>query len=191
MAEHPSSPEAERSPERSAGSQLPAAPSSSRMFASYLADIEQLLDAHAREVALREALDLPRLAVALSDVKLRCCAQPLAGWCVEWVRPAGAAKDAQGLESERLVRRIQERVAQLGADRVPTRALRRLQLHRSIRTPPPRGFRAVRALDPKARDSESTAMCAALLEAARRWYARRGCRDAVVQANLARLAVLR
>jgi hypothetical protein len=161
------------------------------MFASYLTDIEQLLDAHARDAALRQALDLPRLAVALSDSGLRCGATVLTGWCAEWVRPPEAERDAQGLEYERLVRRIQERVAQLGADRVPTRALRRLQLHRSSRTPPPRGFRAVRAMDSSARGSEAMAMATALVQAARRWYARQGCHDAVVQGNLARLAVLR
>jgi len=44
-----------------------SAPSSSRMLAAYFGDIEQLLDAQRREPALREALDLPRLAVALAD----------------------------------------------------------------------------------------------------------------------------
>ena len=34
-------------------------------------------------------------------------------------------------------------------------------------------------------------MCTALTEAARRWYARNACHDPTVQANLARLAVLR
>jgi hypothetical protein len=167
------------------------APSSSRMFASYLTDIEQLLDAHARDAALREALDLPRLAVAISDPKLRCCAGALVTWCAVWVRPPGADRDAQGLEYERLGQRIQERVSQLGADRVPLRALRRLQLHRYIRTPAPRGFRAARGVNLSAREGEGVAMCTALLQAARRWYARHGCRDGIVQANLARLAVLR
>jgi hypothetical protein len=166
-------------------------PSSSRMFASYLTDIEQLLDAHAQDAALREALDLPRLAVALTDPGLRCCTGPLAMWCAEWIRPPGADGDAQGLEYERLGQRIQERVSQLGADRVPTRALRRLQRHRYIRTPAPRGFRAVRAVEGPARESEGIAMCTALLQAARRWYARLACHDETVQANLARLAVLR
>jgi hypothetical protein len=34
-------------------------------------------------------------------------------------------------------------------------------------------------------------MSTALIEAARRWYARSACHDPTVQANLARLAVLR
>jgi hypothetical protein len=167
------------------------APSSSRMFASYLTDIEQLLDAHARDAALRGAHDLPRLAVALADPQLRCSAQQASTWCEEWVRPPGAERDAQGLEYERLSRRIGERVGQLGSERVPMRALRRLQLARSVRTPPPRGFRAFRVVQLPPRESEAVEMCMALLEAARRWYARRACHDSTVQGNLARLAVLR
>jgi len=79
-----------RAPVGPAGYRAPAAPSSSRMFAAYLADIEQLLDAHRREPALREALDLPRLAIALGDPQLRCNREALHRWCEEWVRPPGA-----------------------------------------------------------------------------------------------------
>jgi len=75
-------------------------------------------------------------------------------------------------------------------DGVPMRALRRLQLRRHARTAP-RGFRARRADDLPPRESEAFDMCTALLEAARRWYARSACHDPIVQANLARLAVLR
>lgn len=183
--------ERRRSKPAAPGGPLPDAPSSSRMFASYLTDIEQLLDDHAREAALREALDLPRLAVALADPQLRCPAAQLDTWCTQWVRPPGAERDAQGLEYERLTRRIAERAAQLGADRVPARALRRLQLHRNVRTPAPRGYRAVRAPELSARDCETVALCNALIGAGRRWYARSACHDPTVQANLARLAVLR
>ena len=140
-----------------------SAPSSSRMVAAYLADIEQLLDAQRREAALREALDLPRIG----------------------------ERDAHGLDYERLARNLTERVAQTAeTDGVPMRALRRLQLRRHARTPP-RGFRARRAEDLPPRESEAFDVCTALIEAARRWYARSACHDPTVQANLARLAVLR
>ncbi len=169
----------------------PAAPSSSRMFAAYLADIEQLLDAQHREPALREALDLPRLAVALADPHLRCTRAHLDTWCEQWIRPPGAEHDAQGLGYERLSRSIIERLEQSCAlDAVPTRALRRLQLGRHSRIAP-RGFRARRNTDLPAREGEAFDMSAALIEAARRWYARSACHDPQVQANLARLAVLR
>ena len=168
-----------------------SAPSSSRMVAAYLADTEQLLDAQRREAALREALDLPRIAVALADARLRCSREHVKRWCEEWIRPPGAERDAHGLDYERLARNLTERVAQTAeTDGVPMRALRRLQLRRHARTPP-RGFRARRAEDLPPRESEAFDMCTALIEATRRWYARSACHDPTVQANLARLAVLR
>ena len=169
----------------------PSAPSSSRMLAAYLVDIEQLLDAQRREAALREALDLPRIAVALTDARLRCSREQVKRWCEEWIRPPGAERDAHGLDYEHLARSVTERAAQAAeAEGVPMRALRRLQLRRHARTLP-RGFRAWRADDLPPRDREAFDVCTALIEAARRWYARSACHDPAVQANLARLAVLR
>jgi hypothetical protein len=178
-------------PPVAAGHRTPSAPSSSRMFAAYLVDSEQLLDAQRREAALREALDLPRIAVALADPALQCSRERLRTWCEEWIRPPGAERDAHGLDYEHLARNITERVAQ-GAEPegVPMRALRRLQLRRHARALP-RGFSARRLQDLPPRDSEAFDMCTALIEAARRWYARSACHDPTVQANLARLAVLR
>ena len=161
------------------------------MFASYVTDIERLLDNHRWDEALREALDLPRLAVALSDPRLRCSADEVIGWCQEWIRPPGAEHDAQGLHCERLVRHIAERSAEfLGAEAVPMRALRRLQLRRHVRMPP-RGFVSERDTDLAQREAKTVQTCGALLEAAARWYARSAVHDPVVQSNLARLAVLR
>jgi hypothetical protein len=161
------------------------------MFASYLADIERLLEAQRRDVALREALDLPRLAVALADPGLRCTDEQVKTWCEEWIRPPDADRDAQGLDYERLTRNIIERLSQRpGTETVPMQALRRLQLRRHAREAP-RGFSAWRIQELPPREAEMVQMCSALLEAARRWYARSAVRDTVVQANLARLAVLR
>ena len=174
------------------GPSAPAAPSSSsRMFAAYLGDIEQLLDAHRLEAALREALDLPRLAVALADARLQCSREQLTTWCEEWIRPPGAERDAHGLDYEHLARQITERVTQ-GAEPegVPMRALRRLQLRRHARELP-RGFGARRIEDLPARENQVFGVCTALIEAGRRWYARSACHDPTVQANLARLAVQR
>jgi hypothetical protein len=161
------------------------------MITAYLADIDQLLDAQRREAALREALDLPSIAVALAGPGLRSSPERVMRWCQEWIRPPGAERDAHGLDYEHLSRNITERVAQAAEpDGVPMRALRRLQLRRHARTAP-RGFRARRAADLPPRESEAFDVCTALMEGARRWYARTACHDPIVQANLARLAVLR
>jgi hypothetical protein len=55
----------------------------------------------------------------------------------------------------------------------------------------PRGFHARRSADLPARENEVFDIATALIEAAKRWYARSACHDPIVQANLARLAVLR
>jgi hypothetical protein len=175
----------------STGRRRVASPSSSRMFASYLTDVERLLDEHRSEVALREALDLPRLAVALGDPRLRASAEQVTRWCGEWIRPPGAQQDAQGVDYERLARHVSERASELaGAEPVPMRALRRLQLRRHVRMPP-RGFVSENRIYLTAREAETAEICGAVLEAAARWYARSACHDSVAQNNLSRLAVLR
>ena len=155
------------------------------MLASYFTDIEQLLEDQRWDAALRDACDLPRIAVALSDPHLLSSGEEVATWCGQWLRPAaeaGAGKEGLDCASAH----------QAASDEpgVPTRALRRLQLRRHVRSLP-RGFRREpqTGLDPQA--AEAVATGRALVEAARRWYARSGCHDATVQVNLARLAVLR
>jgi hypothetical protein len=161
------------------------APSSSRMLASYLTDIEQLLDEQRWDAALREACDLPRIAVALSDPELRCSGEDVGTWCAQWLSGADAAA---GSDAQPGVATQSEKPA--GPAVVPAHALRRLQLRRHVRTPP-RGYRPRQddTLDPQEAQSAETGL--ALIGAARRWYARSGCHDATVQSNLARLAVLR
>jgi hypothetical protein len=156
------------------------------MLASYFTDIEQLLEEHRWDAALREACDLPRIVVALSDPHLRCSGEEVATWCRQWLRPADAASGTGQPETS-----VSAHQAAAGdAPDVPTRALRRLQLRRHVRLPP-RGFQREpqTGLDPQA--AEAVATGRALVEAARRWYARVGCHEPTVQVNLARLAVLR
>jgi hypothetical protein len=154
-------------------------PSSSRMLASYLTDIEQLLDEQRFDAALSEASELPRIAVALSDPQLRCSSEDVGRWCEEWVGPTPPAQGGEPVE-----------LADPEPVQVPTNALRRLQLRRHVRTLP-RGYAPASEedLDPRSAASDETGR--ALVGAARRWYAHRGCHDATVQTNLARLAVLR
>jgi hypothetical protein len=158
---------------------LRAVPTASRMFAKYLNDVGQLLDERCWEAASREANDLPRIAVALADAHLHASAEEIRNWCQVWLRTPDADVP------ERLIRSDVADSASLTA-----RALRRLRLRRHVRHPP-RGFSPARADNLGPQDSALLKHCEALLEAARRWYARSAVHDPTVQANLARLAVLR
>src|ERR1700681_3170070 len=79
-------------------------PSSSRMLAGYLTDIEQLLDEQHRDAALREAFDLPRIAVALTDPQLRCSGCDCAVTCARRraVFPRRTAKTSPPRRPKRL-----------------------------------------------------------------------------------------
>lgn len=187
----------ERSRERTAGASARAlgndvrvAPSSSRMLTSYLSDIEQLLDEQRWEAALREALDLPQLAAALSDAHLGASGERIKAWCDEWIRPVDPDRNAQGATYERAAAIILTRTVHGEGVSVPSLALKRLRLRRHARTPP-RGFSFDRSgtLGPEA--NSAVDLCSIIVEAARRWYAQSAVHDPVVQANLARLAVLR
>lgn len=167
-------------------------PSSSHMLTCYLTDIEQLLAEQCDEAALRDAFDLPRIAVALTDPQLRCSGERMRSWCEQWIGPSGGEPRPDGLDYARVGRSVSERVTRGSAEpeTVPTHALRRLQLRRNVRTPQ-RDFSTSGNGNLAPQDAETVHLCTALVEAARRWYARSACHDTTVQANLARLAVLR
>lgn len=169
-----------------------APPSSSRMVASYLSDIELLLEEQRWEQALREAFDLPQIAAALSDPRMRVSLDNVQAWCEQWVKHGDGSTAAADPDANRIAQLVCERAerASLAKESVPALALRRLRLHRLQRTRH-RGFTAgpPELLGPEAADAAQ--ICTTLVHAARRWYAQSACHDAVVQANLARLAVLR
>ena len=171
------------------GSNFRAAPSASRMLTRYLYDIEQALDEQRWEAALREAQDLPQIAVALSDQQLQASGEKIKSWCDEWIRPADPDSNARGAEYERVSATILERTT-LDESVVPSLALKRLRLRRHARTPP-RGFSPGRTQVLDAEGSNAVETCTILVDAARRWYAQSAVHDPTVQANLARLAVLR
>lgn len=162
------------------------------MLASYLSDVELLLEEQRWEQALREAFDLPLIATALGDPRMQISAQSVQEWCEEWVKHGEETPAAPDPDVGRIVQLVCERAdrASLANELVPALALRRLRLHRLQRTRH-RGFKAspLALLGPEAADTAQ--ICTALVQAARRWYAQSACHDAVVQANLARLAVLR
>ena len=172
------------------GTKARVAPSSSRMLTSYMSDIEQLLDEQQWEAALREALDLPQLAVALGDPQLSVSAERLKGWCDEWIRPEDPDRNARGAEYERVGATVIARASGNDSAAVPSLALKRLRLRRLVRTPP-RGFNAGRSRTLAPEGTNAVETCSILVEAARRWYAQNAVHDKTVQANLARLAVLR
>jgi hypothetical protein len=172
------------------GSNVRVAPSSSRMLTSYLSDIEQLLDGQRWEVALREAFDLPQIAAALSDAHLSASGERIKAWCDEWIRPADPDRNANGADYERVCSTVLSRTVQGEAAHVPSLTLKRLRLRRHARTPP-RGFNSDRSGTLGLEANTAIDTCSILVEAARRWYAHSAVHDPIVQANLARLAVLR
>jgi len=163
------------------------------MVASYLTDVEQLIESRRWDAALCEAYDLPRIAVALTDPTLHSSGEQEKVWCEQWIRPADTHTGHDALDYERLRRTVCEHIGNEDAaepQTVPARALRRLRLRRHVRLAP-RGFTPESGSVPDPDKSETAQICTALVEAARRWYARSACHDSVVQSNLARLAVLR
>ena len=168
------------------------APSSSRTVARFLNDIGQLLDERHFEAAARLASDVPTVAVALADPELKCKPEKIRSWCEQWVQPAGAAPDAQGLEHEGVSRSVGERApGETGeSSAVPLRALKRLRLRRHVRNPP-RGYLPADTGQLTPHEATAALYSKALLEAGRRWYARSAVHDPVVQQNLSRLTVLR
>lgn len=166
-------------------------PSSSRMLTIYLADVEQNLDEHRWDLALRDVVDLPRIAVALADPELQSSGDRCKAWCKEWVRPSSAASVSGSVSHEHICRVLDEKSGDASADpSVPSLALRRLRLRRHARNAP-RGFNSSHAGKEVQSATETFAVCTAVVEGVRRWYAHVACHDATAQANLARLAVLR
>jgi len=162
------------------------------MLASYLSDVELLLEEQRWDQALREAFDVPQIAAALSDPRMQISVERVQAWCEDWVKHDEEAQATADPDFNRISQLVCERTdrASLANESVPALALRRLRLHRLQRTRH-RGFKAgpLALLGPEAADT--TQICTTLIHAARRWYAQSACHDGVVQANLARLAVLR
>jgi len=166
---------------------------SSKMFDTYLTDIEQLLHHQIWSAALTDALALPHIAVALSDARRRSSGERYKAWCATWIRPHSQGGGDPAAEGARLFRMWCERagrVEQEGALVVPVRALRQLRLRRLARPMSP----GCHPSQPQTCDADATQaieVCTLLVDAANRWYTRRAARDDIVQANLARLAVMR
>src|SRR5262245_485855 len=153
------------------------------MLTRYLADIDEWLALGALQRALQAATALPQIATALSDPALRTNCERFVGWCAQWV----------GTEEASTYRSWFDESGSTGlgtAEGTPERALKQMRLRRHAR-PAPLPGQAPRGVDTPEETLTDRARCESLVQAMRRWYARSGVRDPVVQMNLARLAVLR
>src|ERR1700722_9937012 len=90
---------------------------SSKMFDTYLTDIEQLLHHQIWNAALTDALALPHIAVALSDARRRSSAERYQAWCATWIRADAASDGDAAADGVRLFRMWCERAC--GASRGP------------------------------------------------------------------------
>lgn len=168
-------------------------PLSSKMFDTYLTDIEQLLHHQIWSAALTDALALPHIAVALGDARRRSSGERYKVWCATWIGPEGQTGGAPAADGARFFQMWCERAGRVeeeAALAVPVRALRQLRLRRLARPMSP----GCHPSQPKTCDADAAQaveVCTLLVDAANRWYARRAARDEIVQANLARLAVMR
>src|SRR5579872_4292661 len=84
-------------------------PSSSRMLASYLSDVELLLEEQRWDQALREAFDLPQIATALSDPRMQISVERVQEWCEEWVKREEETPAAGDADVARIVQLVCER----------------------------------------------------------------------------------
>src|SRR5580700_10238056 len=127
---------------------------SSKMFDTYLTDIEQLLHHQIWSAALTDALALPHIGVALSDARQRSSGERYKAWCATWIRPEPGASAQSLIDGERLFRMWCERggcVEKETALAVPARALRQLRLRRLARPMSP----GCHPLQPMASDADA------------------------------------
>ncbi|HXS26855.1 MAG TPA: hypothetical protein VN730_04225 [Steroidobacteraceae bacterium] len=166
---------------------------SSRMLENYLGDIEYLLREQRFAEAAPLALALPHICAALAHADLASSRAAYLEWCETWVRPREddtslATPSAADLARLAELHGIEPELASRSG--VPVLSLRLLRLRRLARAAPQRRRGTVPAAS-DAREEAAREACVALTEALRRWYQECGARNALVQANLARLAVLR
>jgi hypothetical protein len=149
----------------------------SRMLNRYLCDIVDLLRVGEHAQAVGAAVLLPRIATALSDPHLQTSGKRVEEWCQGWLEQGPWREQRELIDGE-------------SPERSPVEALRALRLRRHAR-PSPLGVKAPHFSESHPADESQSALCFALVRASSAWYAQEGARNALVQSNLARLAVLR
>jgi hypothetical protein len=158
-------------------------PPRSRMLDTYLSDVGRRLASGQVTQAKVLAVNLPHIAIALSDVNLQSSCEAYRAWCARWVTPARATSDYDAWCTE-----ASPAVTDL-VQGVPFAAMQALRLRRAVRemTSPP--VPSLSDMTPE--DLPEAEVCDLLLRATRAWYANHGRHDSIVQQNLGRLGVLR
>jgi hypothetical protein len=154
----------------------------SKMLEGFCADIEDLLPDGLIRRALRQALALPEICSALEDAAMRGRDDRYGAWCERWLHfPHGKGAATVGARLLRLHRRSGRKVAQ---------SLMALRIRRNARSY--QGLGRPQLSQPANRlEAFQAALCVALVDAARRWYAEHGRTDKTVQANLGKLLISR
>jgi hypothetical protein len=163
------------------------------MLENYLTDLEYLLRERMWPEALPLALALPHICVALADESLRSSREGFTAWCESWLLPTFPESFAPAPTSDELYALTRERAGFSDLDAasgVPIEALKRLRLRRLTRPAPPRRRAALEEFADFT-DDPSHSVCFYIMNAVHRWYDDWASFDAIVQTNLARLAVLR
>ena len=163
----------------------------SKMWSVHLLDVEALAHGSRPDEALRIAVQVPHVCVALSDEQLRSSYQRYQTWCEQWLEPVRIDDELVSIPFGELYASY-ERIC--GTDAlsplsVPLRALKELQLKRLVRAPAFRTLAEPALLDDSAQRKRHTALY--LSAAAWHWYTEFASVDTTVQSNLARLAVMR
>jgi hypothetical protein len=154
----------------------------SKMIEGFCADIEDLLPEGLLRQAVRQAIALPGICSALEDPAMRGRDERYFAWCARWLRfPNGRGSVPIGARLLRLHGR-----SELEADRWLTA----LRSRRNARTY--QGLGRPQLSQPVNRlEAFEAALCLALIDAARRWYAEHGRTDRTVQTNLGKLLIAR
>ena len=150
------------------------------MLEGFCADIEDLLPDGLLRQAVRHAVALPEICCALEDTAMRGGDDRYLAWCARWLQfPHGKGTATAGARLLRLHRRSGWKLAQ---------SLRALRIRRNVRSY--QGLGRPQLCKPASRlEAFEVALCVAMVDAARRWYAGHGRIDKTVQANLGKLLI--
>lgn len=152
----------------------------SKMLEGFCADIEDLLPEGLVREAVRRAVALPEICSSLEDSAMHGRDDRYLAWCARWLHfPHGKGSVPIGVRLLRLHRRSGHEASHW---------LTALRVRRNARSY--RGPGRASLWQPVNRlEAFEAALCRALVDAARRWYAEHGRTDRTVQTNLGKLLI--